>query len=93
MSAIACLNNGDTHNTPIEATDAKLPIVVHHRALRTDSGGAERSARGPGGHPAQRVARGGHVSVPAGTHTVCAVGPVRRTRRTAESDWSLTSRW
>ena len=40
MSATVCLNDGDTHNAPVEATEAKNPIIVERRALRQDSGGA-----------------------------------------------------
>ena len=30
MSATVCLNDGDTHNSPVEATEAKSPIIVEH---------------------------------------------------------------
>jgi N-methylhydantoinase B len=39
VSATVCLNDGDTHNSPVEATEAKAPLVVVRRALRGDSGG------------------------------------------------------
>jgi N-methylhydantoinase B len=39
VSATVCLNDGDTHNSPVEAGEAKAPIVVTRRALRVDSGG------------------------------------------------------
>lgn len=39
QSATVCLNDGDTHNTPVEAAEAKAPFVVIRRALRPDSGG------------------------------------------------------
>jgi N-methylhydantoinase B len=39
VSATVCLNDGDTHNSPVEATEAKAPLVVVRRALRRDSGG------------------------------------------------------
>ena len=39
MSATVCINDGDTHNSPVEAAEAKAPIVCVQRALRQDSGG------------------------------------------------------
>lgn len=40
MSATICINDGDTHNSPIEATEAKNPHqMIAARALRPDSGG------------------------------------------------------
>jgi len=48
MNATVCLNDGDTHNAPVEATEAKNPIIVEHRALRQDSGGAGRFRGGLG---------------------------------------------
>ena len=40
MSGTVCINDGDTHNAPIEAGEAKAPIVVREHLLRPDSGGA-----------------------------------------------------
>jgi len=48
MSATVCLNDGDTHNTPVEATEAKFPILVERIALREGSGGAGRHRGGLG---------------------------------------------
>ncbi len=48
MNATVCLNDGDTHNAPVEATEAKNPIIVEHRALRQDSGGAGKFRGGLG---------------------------------------------
>lgn len=43
-SATICINDGDTHNTPVEASEAKHPaLLVERYALRPDSGG-------PGAH-------------------------------------------
>jgi N-methylhydantoinase B len=39
MNATVCLNDGDTHNTPVEASEAKSPMVCIERALVPDSGG------------------------------------------------------
>jgi N-methylhydantoinase B len=48
VSATVCLNDGDTHNTPVEATEAKAPIVVVQRSLRIDSGGPGKFRGGLG---------------------------------------------
>lgn len=40
VSATICINDGDTHNNPVEAAEAKDPILVERYALREDSGGA-----------------------------------------------------
>ncbi|MBV9583071.1 MAG: hydantoinase B/oxoprolinase family protein [Chloroflexi bacterium] len=48
MSATVCVNDGDTHNTPVEASEAKAPVVCVQRALRPDSGGPGRFRGGLG---------------------------------------------
>ncbi|HXP94600.1 MAG TPA: hydantoinase B/oxoprolinase family protein [Candidatus Binatia bacterium] len=48
MSATVCINDGDTHNSPSEATEVKLPILIESYALRPDSGGAGRHRGGLG---------------------------------------------
>jgi len=48
MSATVCLNDGDTHNSPVEATEAKSPIIVEQRTLRQDSGGPGKFRGGLG---------------------------------------------
>src|SRR5438046_10598012 len=48
MSATVALNDGDTHNSPIEATEAKSPIIVERRTLRQDSGGPGKLRGGLG---------------------------------------------
>jgi N-methylhydantoinase B len=48
MSATVCLNDGDTHNSPVEATEAKSPIIIERRTLRQDSGGAGKFRGGLG---------------------------------------------
>ena len=48
MSATVCINDGDTHNSVIEAQEAKLPVRIEGYALRTDSGGAGRYRGGLG---------------------------------------------
>ena len=71
MNATVCLNDGDTHNAPVEATEAKNPIIVEHRALRADSGGAGKFRGGLGVSNEVRMRR------PATIHahverTICA---------------------
>jgi len=39
MCATVCINDGDTHNTPVEANEARLPVLIDTYRLRPDSGG------------------------------------------------------
>ncbi len=48
MSATVALNDGDTHNSPVEATEAKSPIIVEQRSLRQDSAGPGKFRGGLG---------------------------------------------
>jgi N-methylhydantoinase B len=48
MSATVCINDGDTHNQPVEAMEAKHPAVAEEYSLRTDSGGPGRFRGGLG---------------------------------------------
>ena len=48
QSATVCLNDGDTHNSPVEATEAKYPIIVESFSLREGSGGAGKFRGGLG---------------------------------------------
>ena len=48
VSATVCLNDGDTHNTPIELTENRFPMVVTSHALIPDSCGAGRNRGGLG---------------------------------------------
>ncbi|HMA79895.1 MAG TPA: hydantoinase B/oxoprolinase family protein, partial [Candidatus Binatia bacterium] len=48
MNATVALNDGDTHNSPIEATEAKSPIIIEQRALRRDSAGPGKFRGGLG---------------------------------------------
>src|SRR5262245_14024702 len=48
MSATVCMNDGDTHNTPVEQAEAKFPVLVERYALADDSGGAGRHRGGLG---------------------------------------------
>jgi N-methylhydantoinase B len=40
MSATICINDGDTHNAPVESMELKFPHLIERHALREDSGGA-----------------------------------------------------
>jgi len=55
MSAVVCINDGDTHNAPVEAIESKFPYVVEEYALRQDSGGAGRQRGGLGVHRVTRM--------------------------------------
>jgi N-methylhydantoinase B len=48
MSATVCMNDGDTHNNPIEQMEAKFPLLFLKHELRQDSGGAGRFRGGLG---------------------------------------------
>jgi N-methylhydantoinase B len=48
MNVVVCINDGDTHNSPVEAAETRFPYVVEEYALRQDSGGAGRSRGGLG---------------------------------------------
>ncbi len=48
ISATVCLNDGDTHNHPVEQMEAKYPLLFERHALREDSGGAGRHRGGLG---------------------------------------------
>jgi N-methylhydantoinase B len=48
VSATVCMNDGDTHNSPIEQAEAKYPVLVEHYRLGQDSGGAGRHRGGLG---------------------------------------------
>jgi N-methylhydantoinase B len=48
QSATFCINDGDTHNTPVEAGEGKGPIFISYRRLRQDSGGPGKFRGGLG---------------------------------------------
>ena len=48
MSAVVCINDGDTHNSPVEMLETKNPILIDHFRLVEDSGGAGRHRGGLG---------------------------------------------
>ena len=56
-SATICINDGDTHNSPLEQVEAKYPVVVDHYGLREDSPGA---GKWQGGLGTEKVVRATH---------------------------------
>ena len=48
QNATFCINDGDTHNTPVEAGEGKGPILISYRRLRQDSGGPGKFRGGLG---------------------------------------------
>jgi N-methylhydantoinase B len=48
VSATICINDGDTHNVPVEQMESRYPVIVESYALRTDSGGAGKHRGGLG---------------------------------------------
>jgi N-methylhydantoinase B len=48
VSATVCINDGDTHNSPVEMMETKSPIMVRYHRLAEDSGGAGRFRGGLG---------------------------------------------
>ncbi len=63
MNATVCINDGDTHNSPVEASEAKSPIVVERLELRQDSGGAGRQRGGLGVAQTVRVLTNANLNV------------------------------
>ena len=53
--AAICINDGDTHNSPVEQVEAKYPLIVEHYRLRDDSGGAGTWRGGLGVDKSHRV--------------------------------------
>jgi N-methylhydantoinase B len=71
QNATFCINDGDTHNTPIEAGEGKGPIFIAYRKLREDSGGPGRFRGGLGvAQEVRMLAPGGVQS--AMERTLCA---------------------
>jgi N-methylhydantoinase B len=63
QSATICVNDGDTHNAPIEVTEAKSPAVtVEEYALVEDSGGPGRHRGGLGTRMRVRMNSGVRLS-------------------------------
>jgi N-methylhydantoinase B len=71
QNATFCINDGDTHNTPVEAAEGKGPIFIAHRKLRQDSGGAGKFRGGLGVSQEVRMRAPGSV-LSAMERTKCA---------------------
>ncbi len=61
QNATFCINDGDTHNTPVEAGEGRAPIFVSYRKLRQDSGGAGKFRGGLGVSQEVRLLSSGSV--------------------------------
>jgi N-methylhydantoinase B len=61
QNATFCINDGDTHNTPVEAGEGRAPILVAYRKLRQDSGGAGKFRGGLGVSQEVRLLSAGSV--------------------------------
>jgi N-methylhydantoinase B len=61
QNATFCINDGDTHNTPVEAGEGRAPIFVSYRKLRQDSGGAGKFRGGLGVAQEVRLLAPGNV--------------------------------
>jgi N-methylhydantoinase B len=48
VSATVCMNDGDTHNSPVEMLETKHPVLFENHRLADDSGGAGRRRGGLG---------------------------------------------
>jgi N-methylhydantoinase B len=55
VSATVCINDGDTHNSPVELMESKYPIVYEKFGLVADSGGAGRHRGGLGSQSVIRL--------------------------------------
>ena len=55
MSATVCINDGDTHNSPVELMESKYPVVYERYGLIPDSGGPGRMRGGLGTEAAVRT--------------------------------------
>lgn len=63
QSATICINDGDTHNSPIEVTEAKAPeVTIAAYELRRDSGGPGRQRGGLGTRMRVRMNAPGRAS-------------------------------
>jgi N-methylhydantoinase B len=61
QNATFCINDGDTHNTPVEAGEGRAPIFVSYRKLRQDSGGPGKFRGGLGVSQEVRLLSAGSV--------------------------------
>ena len=62
MGVTVAINDGDTHNTPVEHLEARYPLMIESFNLRTDSGGAGRQRGGLGADLVIQALEPVHVS-------------------------------
>jgi N-methylhydantoinase B len=62
MSATICINDGDTHNTPVEAGEVRIPYITEYYRLRPDSGGPGHYRGGLGAELCRRMLASGFVN-------------------------------
>ncbi|MDC0033349.1 hydantoinase B/oxoprolinase family protein, partial [Alphaproteobacteria bacterium] len=62
VSATVCINDGDTHNSPVELMESKYPVVYESYGLVKDSGGAGRHRGGLGSQSKIRLRKGLNLS-------------------------------
>jgi N-methylhydantoinase B len=55
VSATVCINDGDTHNSPVELMESKYPVVYEKFGLVENSGGAGRHRGGLGSQSVLRL--------------------------------------
>jgi N-methylhydantoinase B len=55
MNVVVCINDGDTHNRPVEAVESRYPLVIEEYSLLQDSGGAGTYRGGLGARRTVRV--------------------------------------
>jgi len=63
LSATICMNDSDTHNTPVEMMEVRFPILIERHALVPDSGGPGKHRGGLGLEYAVRARTGINVSM------------------------------
>ena len=62
MSATVCINDGDTHNSPVELMESKYPVVYERYGLIQDSGGPGFKRGGLGTEAAVRMQKALNLS-------------------------------
>src|ERR1043166_578638 len=77
QNATFCINDGDTHNTPVEAGEGRAALFIMRRELRQDSGGAGKYRGGLGVSQEVRVLSSGSVQS-AMERTICAPWEIGR---------------
>ena len=62
VNATVCINDGDTHNNPVELMETKYPVVYERYGLIQDSGGPGRMRGGLGTEAAVRMQKALNLS-------------------------------